>query len=56
MTEVNQHCLWSVEVEYLETEYERSKLKVYQDTLLCQKSILELELMCKKEELQVSTL
>lgn len=43
---------FSAELRILEAEYERSKLQVFQDTLLCKRSMMELELLCKNEQLQ----
>ena len=40
------------ELRILEAEYEKSKLQVFQDTLLCKRSMIELELLCKNEQLQ----
>ena len=38
---------FSAELRILEAEYEESKLQVYQDTLFCKRSMVELELLCK---------
>ena len=43
---------FSAELRILEAEYEKSKLQVFQDTLLCKRSMIELELLCKNEQLQ----
>ena len=43
---------FSAELRMLEAEYEKSKLQVYQDTLFCKRSMVELELLCKNEQLQ----
>ena len=45
-----ENC-FSVELKLLEAEYERSKLQVFQDTFFCKRSIVELELLCKNEQL-----
>lgn len=42
---------FSAELKFLEAEYERSKLQVYQDTLFCKRSMVELELLYKNEQL-----
>ena len=42
---------FSAELKLLEAEYERSKLQVFQDTFCCKRSIVELELLCKNEQL-----
>lgn len=39
----------------LETEYEKSKLRVFQDTLLCKRSIIEVQLLCKEEVIRRNT-
>ena len=46
---------FSAELKILEAEYEKSKLRVLQDTLLCKRSMIELELLCKDELLQKNT-
>lgn len=43
---------FSAELRILEAEYEKSKLQVYQDTLFCKRSMVELELLCKNEQLR----
>lgn len=43
---------FSAELRILEAECEKSKLQVFQDTLLCKRSMIELELLCKNEQLQ----
>ena len=43
---------FSAELRILEAEFENSKLQVFQDTLLCKRSMIELELLCKNEQLQ----
>lgn len=43
---------FSAELRMLEAEYEKSKLQVFQDTLFCKRSMVELELLCKNEQLQ----
>lgn len=43
---------FSAALSILEAEFEKSKLQVYQDTLLCKRSMMELELLCKNEQLQ----
>lgn len=43
---------FSAELRILEAEYEKSKLQVYQDTLFCKRSMAELELLCKNEQLR----
>ena len=43
---------FSPELRMLEAEYEKSKLQVHQDTLFCKRSMVELELLCKNEQLQ----
>ena len=43
---------FSAELRILEAEFEKSKLQVFQDTLLCKRSMIELELLCKNEQLQ----
>lgn len=45
-----ENC-FSVELKLLEAEYERSKLQLFQDTFFCKRSIVELELLCKNEQL-----
>lgn len=47
--------IWfSAELKFLEAEYERSKLQVYQDTLFCKRCMVELELLYKNEQLTKS--
>ena len=41
-------------LKILEAEYEKSKLRVFQDTLLCKRSIVEVELLCKEEVIKKS--
>ena len=43
---------FSSELSILEAEFEKSKLQVYQDTLLCKRSIVELDLLWKNERLR----
>lgn len=45
---------FSAELRILEAEFEKSKLQVYQDTLFCKRSMVELELLCKNEQLRKS--
>ena len=42
---------FSTELSVLEAEFEKSKLQVFQGTLLCKRSMVELELLCKNERL-----
>lgn len=46
---------FSAKLRILEAEYEKSKLQVFQDTLLCKRSMIELELLCKNEQLRKNT-
>ena len=43
---------FSAKLRILEAEHEESKLQVYQDTLFCKRSMVELELLCKNEQLR----
>ena len=43
---------FSSELSILEAEFEKSKLQVYQDTLLCKRSMVELDLLWKNERLR----
>ena len=43
---------FSADLRILDAEYEKSKLRVFQDTLLCKRSMVELELLIKNERLQ----
>lgn len=53
---VGDEVQWfSAELRILEAEYEKSKLRVFQDTLLCKRSMVELELLCKNEQLRKNT-
>jgi len=55
-TTVGDEMQWfSAELRILEAEYEKSKLRVFQDTLLCKRSMVELELLCKNEQLRKNT-
>lgn len=50
---VEDELQWfSAELRILEAEYEQSKLRVFQDTLLCKRYMVELELLCKNEQLR----
>ena len=50
---IEKETSWfSAELSVLEAEFEKSKLQVYQDTLLCKRSMVELELLCKNERLR----
>lgn len=50
-----ERTCFSAALKILETEYEKSKLRVFQDTLLCKRSILEVELWCKEEVIRKNT-
>ena len=49
---VEEFPWFSADLRILEAEYEKSKLRVFQDTLLCKRSMVELELLIKNERLQ----
>lgn len=49
-----EETCYSDVLKILETEYEKSKLRVFQDTLLCKRSIVEVELLCKEEVIRKS--
>ena len=44
-----EEMCYSDVLKILEAEYEKSKLRVFQDTLLCKRSIVEVELLFKEE-------
>lgn len=44
-----EETCYSDVLKILEAEYEKSKLRVFQDTLLCKRSIAEVELLFKEE-------
>lgn len=53
MAEIEEEFPWfSADLRILEAEYEKSKLRIFQDTLLCKRSMVELELLIKNERLQ----
>ena len=50
---IDRETNWfSSELSILEAEFEQSKLQVYQDTLLCKRSMVELDLLWKNERLR----
>ena len=50
---IEKEAIWfSSELRMLEAEFEKSKLQVFQDTLLCKRSMVELDLLWKNERLR----
>lgn len=50
---IEKETIWfSSELSILEAEFEKSKLQVYQDTLFCKRSMVELDLLWKNERLR----